>query len=150
MSAAGAPGGRSTWNHWYRRALPAYWIFLFCATHFPRLRLGGPVAGSDKVLHFSAFALLAFLFWRFAETFRRPLGRPRILLIGFVLMMYAALDEYLQQFVGRGTDFDDFVADMLGIALVLSFAISRARLARPWSGRQPVSPSGGSDAAALR
>jgi VanZ family protein len=107
------------WTHWYRRALPAYWLFLFCITHFPYLRLGGPVPESDKLAHITAFALLAFLLWRFVETFGRPLDARFVWTALGGLALYAAADEYLQDFVGRSTDVVDWFGDMLGVVLML-------------------------------
>ena len=108
-----------SWEQWYRRALPAYWVFLFCVMHFPFPVLPVPIPGDDKLLHFVAFGLLAFLFWRFAESFERPLS-ARFVWIAFVsLATYACADEYLQQFVNRGTSLADWVADVAGIVTTL-------------------------------
>jgi VanZ family protein len=117
---------QAAWNHWYRRALPAYWIFLFCATHFPKLKLGAGAPG-DKSLHGAAFAVLTFLFWRFAETIRRPLPAPFAWLALLILGLYAALDEYLQRFVGRTADLMDWVSNMAGIVIVLGVLEYRRR-----------------------
>lgn len=116
------------WNHWYRHALPAYWIFLFSASHFPKLELGGP-SSSDKFAHVVAFGLLAFLFWRFVETLRRPVGRGFVWTAAVWLIAYAALDEYLQQFVGRTTDSADFLANTSGIVCTLAILEWRRRSA---------------------
>ncbi len=105
------------WEQWYRRALPAYWIFLFCASHFPKPQLPGH--GSDKLAHFLAFGALAFLFWRCVESFHRQLS-GRFVWIAFAgLAAYAAVDEYLQRFVGRTPSLHDWLADLVGIAAVL-------------------------------
>jgi VanZ family protein len=107
-----------SWEHWYRRVLPAYWIFLFCATHFPRPRLPGPIPEADKLVHFVAFGLLAFLFWRFVWIAFLTLG------------IYATVDEYLQQFVNRQTSWLDGLANVAGIVLVLIALEARRRLRR--------------------
>ncbi len=114
------------WTHWYRRALPAYWILLFCLTHFPELEVGGPPS-SDKVAHLAAFGLLAFLFWRFAETLWQPLTGRFVWIAAAGLLMYAAFDEYTQQFVGRGVEGVDLAANATGIALALAFLEWRRR-----------------------
>lgn len=119
------------WTHWYRRTLPAYWIFLFCATHFPDLRLAGPLPRSDKLLHLVAFAILAFLFWRFVESFRRPLPSSFVWVSMLSLCTYAALDEFTQMFVGRSTDVRDWVSNCGGIILTLLVLEWRRRAARP-------------------
>ncbi len=107
------------WAHWYRRALPSYWIALFCLTHFPELRLGVQLPRSDKLAHILAFGLLAFLFWRFGETFARGRSGRFVWIAAGVLGGYAGLDEWLQQFVGRSADWTDFGCNLAGIALVL-------------------------------
>ena len=108
------------WNHWYRRALPAYWIFLFCITHFPLLKLEVSFSMIDKVAHCTCWGLLAFLFWRFAETFNRPLSNRFIWLALVWIGLYSVVDEWLQPFVGRGADVTDWLADMLGATAVLT------------------------------
>jgi VanZ family protein len=96
---------------WYRIALVAYWIALFAATHYPRIPIPGEVPHGDKLVHFTAFGLLAFLFRKAV-----PLG---VWPSAAILIAYAALDEWLQQFVGRFTDPIDFVANAAGIVTVL-------------------------------
>ena len=128
------------WEHWYRRALPAYWIFLFCGTHFPKPELPG-VRASDKFAHFVAFAALAFLFWRCVESFHRNLS-GRFVWIAFVgLAAYAAIDEYLQRFVNRGPSLDDWLADLTGIAVVLL----ALELHRRFTASPQVAEPGGSE-----
>jgi VanZ family protein len=109
----------AAWSAWYRRALPAYWFFVFCCTHFPDLRLDLGVPSSDKLAHAAAFALLAFLFWRFAETFRRPLPATFVWWAAAVLAGYAAFDELTQSFVGRRVDIRDWLGGVAGMATVL-------------------------------
>ncbi len=104
---------------WRRRiwiiALPVYWVALFTATHYPRVRIPGEIPHSDKLVHFGAFGVLAFLFWRaWQPQNARFVGWAAPLLIA-----YAALDEWLQQFFGRFTDFNDFIANSAGIVVVL-------------------------------
>lgn len=122
---------QSAWTHWYRRVLPAYWIFVFCSTHFPKLSLEGLgffFPTSDKVIHAIAFALLAFLFWRFVETFRRPLSGRFVWIALFWLSLYAAVDEYLQGFVGRRVDIWDWLYGEFGMVIVLALLEWRRRV----------------------
>jgi VanZ family protein len=112
-------------------ALPVYWVLLAIATHYPRVAIPGQIPHSDKLVHFSAFGLLAFLRWRF-EHARRPIGHRFVWTSGLVLIAYAACDEYLQQFVGRFTDPLDFVANATGIVVVLTaLELHRRRRNRP-------------------
>lgn len=99
-------------------ALPVYWIVLFIATHAPVVRIPGEFPHSDKLVHFSAFGILAFLVWRFAQALR-SIGDRFVWAAGAGLIAYAAFDEYLQQFVGRHTDVADFGADAAGVVGVL-------------------------------
>ncbi len=93
-------------------ALVVYWILLFIATHYPRVRIPGELPHSDKLVHFAAFGLLALVFW-FAM-------RPRVWVAAAILIPYAGLDEWLQQYVGRFTDLMDFIANTAGIVAVLA------------------------------
>ncbi len=133
---------RAAWDRWYRRVLPSYWIFLFCSTHLPQLRIDVPVPESDKLAHLAAFALLAFLFWRFGQTLVRPLSGRFVWLAASVLIAYAGLDEYLQQFVGRTTDLRDWLCDAAGIVpvLVLLEWHRRVRTARAGAVSTPSAP----------
>ncbi|MFN0250895.1 MAG: VanZ family protein [Kofleriaceae bacterium] len=107
-----------SWPRWQLVALPAYWALLFTATHYPRVKIPGELPHGDKLLHFGAFGVLAFLFWQFASA-RGPLHRRFVWIAAVVLVPYAALDEWLQQFVGRFTDVMDFIANTAGIVVVL-------------------------------
>lgn len=116
----------------WRIALPAYWLLLALATHDPRPRLPQPVSATDKIIHFGAFALLAFVFWRVLATRARGLSRRSVWLAALVLIPYAAIDEYTQQWVGRYTDIADWVANVAGIVCMLAVleVVRRRREAR--------------------
>lgn len=118
------------WVRWYQRALPAYWLSLFFLTHLPKLEVRVGFRASDKAAHVVAFALLAFLFWRFAETLRSPLSGWFVWRALAILLAYAAVDEYLQQFVGRSTDPLDALCNFAGIVLALALLEYRRRARR--------------------
>lgn len=106
-----------------RLALPLYWIALAAATHYPTVNIPGTFEWRDKVVHLVCFGLLAFLFVRFAT--------PRLAVALAVLIPYAALDEWTQQFVGRYTELADWIANVSGIVLVvLGFGLVRRTRAR--------------------
>lgn len=130
MNTAGPSQWGAAWSRWYRSALPAYWVTLFALTHFPELRLNAPIRDPDKLAHIGAFGLLAFLFWRFVETIRYPLSGRFVWIAGVWLVAYAAFDEYLQQFVGRSTNFGDWLCDVVGIGVVLALLEWRRRSLR--------------------
>jgi len=114
-------------------ALPIYWVTLFALTHYPRVHIPGAFSYRDKVAHVTAFALLAALWWWFWQT-RRALGSRFVAVSAAVLIGYAALDEYLQQFVGRDTDLADWIADVAGIAVALAVLELRRRRRRMHAG----------------
>ncbi len=123
-SVAGQP-----WRDWYRRAFPAYLLFLFCATHFPRLELGG-TRSSDKIAHTLAFGLLAFFYWRFCESFWPQLSAQFAPRSALLLAGYCIFDEVSQSWVGRSSDLADLLFDLVGVAAVLSvLELRRRRLA---------------------
>jgi VanZ family protein len=116
------------WNRAARIALPVYWVLLFVATHYPRVRIPGEIPHSDKIVHFGAFGLLAVLYWLFARA--RGLSPRFVWVSSAILIAYAGLDEYLQQFFGRYTDLMDFVANTIGIVVALAVLETHRRLRR--------------------
>lgn len=121
---------RTRWDRAALFALPAYWVLLFSVTHYPRVRIPGDLPQRDKLVHFTAFGLLALLLWRFVQA-RRPIGDRFVWGAGAALIAYAAFDEYVQQFVGRFTDLADLGANTAGIACVLTaLEVQRRRRAR--------------------
>lgn len=107
------------WKRWVRYALPIYWLILFAATHYPLARIPVNVPQSDKIVHFFAFGLLALLFWGYFAAKKLPTNRF-VWIAALVMTAYGALDEYLQQFVRRGTDPVDWAADTAGALCVLT------------------------------
>lgn len=121
---------RSSRAVWIRLALPAYWLALFAATHYPRVPIPGEIPQSDKVIHVTAFALLAVLFWAFLAAGPRPLAARSVWLAAAVLIPYATVDEVSQQLVGRHTDLADWVANVAGIAGALAVLELRRRISQ--------------------
>ena len=100
----------------------AFWgyaLALFTATHWPRLEVPGP-EGSDKVLHLGAFGT-----WMLCATayawFARPLSTRNLLLTYALALVYAAIDEGLQEFefIHRTASLNDYAANAAGITLAL-------------------------------
>jgi VanZ family protein len=112
----------------WRLALPAYWVALAAATHYPRVRIPGELPSSDKILHFAAFAILAFLIWQVLARRARPLTAASVWIVAAIAIPYAAIDEYTQQFVGRYTELADWVANTAGIVCTLSVLELRRRI----------------------
>ena len=115
---------------WIRIALPVYWLVLALATHYPSVRVPGEVPKSDKIVHFVAFGLLAALFWQWMRARSRPLTASSVWIAALVLVSYATLDEYTQQFVGRDTDIWDWAANISGITCALVLGEIRRRRSR--------------------
>lgn len=90
---------------------------LFIATHWPRLTIPGE-GRPDLLVHIAAFGLLTALL--IPCGFFGPALSPRnILVSGFIASAYAAFDEATQAipFIRRHAAFDDWLADLAGIAL---------------------------------
>jgi len=88
-----------------------YWGGIFVGTHLPTIPSAIPRM-NDKVMHFTAFFLLAMLFCYCTNSSR--LWRRFGTIVG-VCLLYAALDELTQGLVrGRTPDVWDFLADMGG------------------------------------
>jgi VanZ family protein len=122
-------------SRWPFVVLPVYWVALATLTHYPRVQIPGEVPDGDKLAHFGAFGLLAFLFWQMLAA-RRPLSAASVWIAASILIPYATIDEYTQQFVGRYTDVADWVANVAGIACVL-LALEVRRRVRACSTRRP-------------
>ena len=109
--------------------LAVYWPLLFTTTHIPRLP-DLQVLGRDVTLHFCAYLILTLLFW----LARYGARRPSITSVPFywtllLMMVYAAVDEFTQSFVGRHGDPIDWCSDVAGTlaALILLAVVRRAR-----------------------
>ena len=72
------------------------------------IEASGGLRGGDKVVHFLAFAILAF---PIACT-----GHLRMIILFFACSIYGGVIELLQPSFGRGAEVLDWIADMLGVA----------------------------------
>jgi VanZ family protein len=97
--------------------LAVYWVVIFLGTHMP----GGPdkpVWGSDKVLHFSAYAGLGILLG--CVMLRSRTTMLRFLAGWSIVILYGAVDEFSQIWAqGRTADVWDWTADVTGGAIGL-------------------------------
>lgn len=111
-------------------ALALYTLLLLAGTHVPQ----PPeelvdLAGSDKTLHFAAYATLALLAG-VNLALRGWFRLTAVLLVFFALAVFGALDEITQPLVGRQADVRDWAADVSGvvggvIGVVLGLVICR-------------------------
>jgi VanZ family protein len=99
-------------------ALLLYWAAMFVATHIPGDKMPEQQVASDKLLHFIAYAALAWL----AAMSLRALGRwgwKSAIALVIVAAMYGAVDEWLQPYFNRSAEVGDWVADMVGVGFGL-------------------------------
>jgi len=100
--------------------LLGYWLMLVVATHVPAGFGAGGGRGSDKLAHFVAYGLLAFLMaWTVAT--RRRLSTYTYAGLLMACFAYAIVDELAQIPVpGRVADVWDALADGTGAMLGLT------------------------------
>lgn len=102
-----------------RLVLAVYWVVLAASTHYPQPPIPRRISHSDKMLHFGAFAVLAYLLWRVLASSARGPTAATVWIALAILVPYATIDEYTQQFVGRSTELFDWLANLAGLATVL-------------------------------
>jgi len=106
----------------WRWLLAGYWLALCVATHLPPTVAGLPDQRTDKLVHASVYAGLA---WLLAMAWDRSTGKlhGRHLRIAWLaLVLFAAADELTQPWFGRTASIGDWLADAVGTAIgVLAF-----------------------------
>jgi VanZ family protein len=103
-----------------------YCSFIYYLSDQPSLPTPMLFLHQDKLFHATAYAVLAFFAMGY---FSRVLANYRFaLIVAFVFAaLYGATDEWHQSFVeGRDADVYDWLADMLGAALLL-LVVSKCR-----------------------
>lgn len=119
-------------------ALALYTLLLLAGTHVPQ----PPdelmdLAGSDKRLHFAAYGVLALLAG--LNLALRGLLRPSTaLLLWAALAGFGALDEITQPLVGRQAEWNDWWADLAGLASGLAAVVLGLVAYRRWVGKRPA------------
>ena len=95
-----------------------YWPLLFVLTHIPLPDESINIESSDFSLHFTAFIILAFVLWRALSDSRKVnFCKSKVWWALGILVIYAIVDEWLQGFVNRTPDLNDFFGDIAGAAL---------------------------------
>jgi hypothetical protein len=100
--------------------LGVYWPAIFWLTHIPVPAVARQSGMSDKEMHILAYFVLTFLVWFAVNPYQKTQwnrAKSWVVLVG--VLGYAAIDEYLQGYVGRSADMQDFIADIFGIILAL-------------------------------
>ena len=96
-----------------------YWGAMFAGTHLEISFFSGPelpAVPGDKVMHFVAYAGLAFLWLVAAACFGRVTWVMYLLVMAGAAI-YGAVDEISQSMVGRDMDIADWRFDVLGAAI---------------------------------
>lgn len=105
-----------------------YWIFLFIIMHTPVVGTGRMRFDyADKVVHFFLYALLTWMGARRLSNRPGGLRFNGLLVWALIYILYGAVDEYLQQFVGRSMEFTDWLADMMGVIVATTLVALKAR-----------------------
>lgn len=104
---------------------------LFVGTHWPALRIEGPIRRPDLIVHFGAFGTWAFLMmlcavWGPTSSWRN---------VGWSVaaaLLYAAFDEGLQAIpaLRRTCAWDDYAANAGGVLLAASIMLVGSRALR--------------------
>jgi VanZ family protein len=116
--------------------LALFWLALFVATHIPDTSGLLPTQQNDKVLHFTAYLLLAGALataWQLAGGI---LTSRHLFFAWFAVLAYGAFDETTQIPVGRDCSIWDWTADAAGAAVGLMLFVVLRRLIAPhlrWS-----------------
>ena len=126
-----------------RVALGVFVAILATATHWPKLRIEGPVPRTDLWLHLGAFGTLGVLVA--AAGLVGAVGSRKNLIASWGLALaYAALDESTQAIpgLGRTAGLDDFAANATGVTLgvlAVGAAMALAR-SRGWDPHPMLAP----------
>jgi VanZ family protein len=100
----------------------AYVAVLLWTTHAPRVPQPQVHLGRippDKLLHFSAYAVLGMLAAMTTHAWGR-IGLRMLPTLFAMLAAFAAADEVTQPLFGRAAEATDWVADVAGIAVALA------------------------------
>jgi len=103
----------------WRLLLAGYWLTLLVATHLPKQVAGLPTNQADKLIHFAAYAVLA---WLLAMAWQASVGRlnaRHLKLVWLAVVFFGAIDEVTQPLVGRTASVADWLADAAGAVVGL-------------------------------
>jgi hypothetical protein len=104
---AAAPSAAARWTP------PLMWVaIILIGTSWPSISVGPDVQHLDKVVHFTAYAVLSALILR-AMPSPRDVGT--VVIVIALVSVFGAVDEWHQSFIpGRSMSFADWVADSAG------------------------------------
>ena len=113
-------------------ATAAYVAVLLWTTHAPRAPQPQVHLGRippDKLLHFTAYAVLGMLAVMTTQAWCQ-IGLRTLLTVFAVLAAFALADEGTQPFFGRAAEATDWAADVAGIAVALALWAGCVQAAR--------------------
>jgi VanZ family protein len=110
------PTEKYDWSWLWKWLAGAYFLALVVGTHLPPPIVGVRIEQSDKLLHFGAYAGLAFLLAMAWETSTGRLSGRHLRLLWVAIAVIASLDEVTQLLVRRDANVLDWIADILGAA----------------------------------
>jgi len=127
---AAAPSAAARWTP------PIVWVvIILIGTSWPSVSVGPDVQHLDKVVHFTAYAVLSALMLRATLT---PREWGTVAMIIAMVSVFGAVDEWHQSFIPRRSmSFADWIADSMG-ALAGALAVRLIPLLTP---RRPGLPS---------
>lgn len=104
---------------------------LFVGTHWPALRIEGPIRRPDLVVHFGAFGTWAFLMMMCGVWGRVASWRN----VGWSVvaaLLYAGLDEGLQAIpvIRRTCAWDDYAANAGGVLIAAAVVVVVGKIAK--------------------
>lgn len=119
----------SRWlNAWGPAVAYLVLIFILSSLRFGNVRVQ-PFTHGDKILHALEYGLLCVLLFRaLRHTRRRWLFRWAPLAALLLSAAYGATDEWHQGLVGRDMDFGDWLADVIGAAVVAAILMAYVEL----------------------
>lgn len=121
-------------RRWITAALVIYWLVIFTGTHVPHIPTGLETGGSDKALHYLAYAGLTFLLAA-RHVCTAALTAKAAGLLFVIAALYGVADELTQglKIIGRDPSVYDWFADLIGAmtGLLVFAALWRYRRKAP-------------------
>jgi hypothetical protein len=117
-----------------------YAVLLFVATHWPALKVTIPIRRPDLLAHLTVFSIwMTLAVW--CGFFGKALSGRNLRVTFIVAVIYAAIDEGLQAipWLQRNCAWDDYGANVLGIALGVGIALLIRTIARRADGSATAS-----------
>ena len=108
-----------------RWVLIVYWVVMFVGTHWPEIERYGPerfwrIPHSDKLAHAGLYAVWTAIWWWLLSAGGRRVAETAVNWLVLGGAVYAIFDEATQAIVARDPSIYDFVADMVGLLMVVS------------------------------